>query len=230
MNHNFTVSVLTDCYTNTLRSLLDKYAPAKSRIVTIRPAAPSYSDPIRLEKTKRKKLERKWRRDKLTIHREMYVEQCARDHKLIHDSKMQFYANVIDENANNQRVLFLSIGNMLNLKADRKLPSHESDRDLTDSFVDFFSEKVQRIRTSLPPVTVSSCLNIKTACNDNCPGFSRTSVKELCEFSPTSVNELSIPAILMKECYDTLLPVITDIVNLSFNTAIVPGTSDLFRT
>ena len=31
-----------------------------------------------------------------------------------------------------------------------------------------------------------------------------------------------IPAILMKECYDTVLPVITDIVNLSFNTEIVP--------
>ena len=31
-----------------------------------------------------------------------------------------------------------------------------------------------------------------------------------------------IPAILMKECYDTLLPVITDIVNLSFNPEIVP--------
>ena len=31
-----------------------------------------------------------------------------------------------------------------------------------------------------------------------------------------------IPAILMKECYDTLLPVITETVNLSFNTAIVP--------
>ena len=40
MNHNFTeVSVFTDCYTNTLRSLLDKYAPAELRIVTIRPAA-----------------------------------------------------------------------------------------------------------------------------------------------------------------------------------------------
>ena len=36
--------------------------------------------------------------------------------------KMQFCANVIDENANNQRVLFLSIGKMLNLKADWKLP------------------------------------------------------------------------------------------------------------
>lgn len=41
MNHNFTdVSVFTDCYTNTLWSLLDKYASAKSRVVTMRPAAP----------------------------------------------------------------------------------------------------------------------------------------------------------------------------------------------
>ena len=192
MNHNFTdVSVVTDCYTNTLWSLLDKYASAKSRVVTMRPAAPWYSDHIRLEKTKRKKLKRKWRRDKLTIHREIYVEQCARVNKLIHDSKIQYYANVIDGNANNQGVLFLCIGKMLNPTADRKLQSHENERDVANSFVDFFSDKVQQICMSLPPATVSSCLNINTACNDNCPGFSLTSVKELCEFSPTSVNELS---------------------------------------
>ena len=38
--HEFDAADATDCYTSTLRSLLDKYAPAKSRIVTIRPAAP----------------------------------------------------------------------------------------------------------------------------------------------------------------------------------------------
>ena len=38
--------------------------------------------------------------------------------KHIHDSKMQFYAHIIDENANNQRVLFLSIGKMLKLKGN----------------------------------------------------------------------------------------------------------------
>lgn len=95
---------------------------------------------------------------------------------------------------------------------------------------------MQRIRTNLPPAKASSCLNINIACNDNCLGFSLASVKELCEFSPISVNELSSllktvfevmrfrpdSAILTKECYDTLLPVITDIVNLSLNAAIVP--------
>ena len=133
-------------------------------------------------------------------------------------------------NANNQRVHFSSIGKMLNLKADTKLPSHQNERDLANGFVDFFIDKVQRIRMKLPFATVSSCLN-------TCPGFFLTSVQELCGFSLTSVNELSsllktmsskscvlepIPVILMTECYDTLLPVITHIVNLSFITATVP--------
>ena len=39
--------------------------------------------------------------------------------------------------------------------------------------------------------------------------------------SPKSCVLDPIPVILGKECYDTLLPVITDIVNLSFNTVIV---------
>ena len=45
----------------------------------------------------------------------MYVEQCARVNKLIHDYKMQFYANLIYENADKQRVHFSSVGKMLNL-------------------------------------------------------------------------------------------------------------------
>ena len=151
MNHGLTdVQSLVNCYYKTLRSLLDKHAPEKSRIVTIRPAAPWYSDIIRHEKTKRRKLERTWRKNKLTIHREMYVAQCTRVNALIHESKMQFYANAIDENANDQRVLFSAIGKMLNLKSERKLPSHDNERDLANQFVEFFSEKVLRIRTSLP--------------------------------------------------------------------------------
>ena len=69
---------------------------------------------------KRRKLERKWRKDKLVVHREIHVDQCVRVNKLIHDTKMRFYANIIDENTMNQIVLFSSIGRMLNLKADKK--------------------------------------------------------------------------------------------------------------
>ena len=195
--------------------------------MTVRPAAPWYSDTIKREKAKRRKLERIWRKDKLAIHRGLYVEQCARVNTLIHESKNQFYANVIDENATDQRVLFSAIGKMLNLKTEKKLPSHDNECDLANRFAEFFSEKVQRIRTSLPPTTNATCVDTDMAHNN-------TRV-ELSEFSPTSVNELSsllkfiskkscsldpIPATVMKACYDTLLPEITDIVSLSLENAI----------
>ena len=116
------VSALVHYYNKTLLSLLNEHAPVKSRIVTIRPAAPWYSENIKLEKAKRRKLERKWHKDKLVVHREMYVEQCVRVNKLIHDTKMRFYADIINKITKNQRVQFSSIGRMLNLKADKKLP------------------------------------------------------------------------------------------------------------
>ena len=77
-----------------LKTLLEYHAPIKTRTVTIRPAAPWYSDDIRREKEKRSKLERLWRRNKLTINRENYVEQYI-DVKKITDTRMKFHTNII---------------------------------------------------------------------------------------------------------------------------------------
>ena len=122
MNHQDfrDVSALSGCYDNTLRSLLDQYAPIKKHTITVRPAAPWYSDNIKQEKAKRRKLERRWRSTKLTIDRELYTEQCKRVNQLIHASKMKFYTNIIEENTNNQRVLFSCFGKMLNTSAAKK--------------------------------------------------------------------------------------------------------------
>ena len=115
---------------------------------------------------------------------------------------------------------------MLNLKADKKLPSQSNDRELANKFADFFGEKVQLICNSLQGIVVSSSPDVNV--NIKRP--------ELREFSPTSVNELSslvknmsskssildpIPGSLMKHFFNDLLPVIADIVNLSFDNATV---------
>ena len=49
---SLSVSALVDCYESTLSGLLEKHAPIKKRVVTIRPAAPWYNDQIRTEKQK----------------------------------------------------------------------------------------------------------------------------------------------------------------------------------
>ena len=175
MNHQDfrDVSALSGCYDNTLRSLLDHYAPIKKYTVTVRPAAPWYSDNIKQEKAKRRKLERCWRSTKLTIDRELYMKQCKSVNQLIHESKMKFYTNVIEENTNNQRVLFSCFAKMLNTSAAKKLPTHECPRNLANMFADYFDSKVQRIRASFPTITADP-MNAEQLYYG----------PELCQFSP----------------------------------------------
>lgn len=52
------------------------------------------------------------------IDRELHTEQCKHVNLLIHESKMKFYSDVI--NSNNQHVLFLCFGKMLDASAAKK--------------------------------------------------------------------------------------------------------------
>ena len=83
--------------------------------------------------------ERLWRRNKLTINRDMYVEQCKHINSLLFDSKMKFYSNLIKTNNKNNVVLFSALDKMLNKKASKKLPSHDCPVDLANKFADFFT-------------------------------------------------------------------------------------------
>ena len=55
------VTVLMDNYNSVLSSLLEKHATIKERVVTVRPAAPWYTEVIIEEKRMRRRLERRWR-------------------------------------------------------------------------------------------------------------------------------------------------------------------------
>ena len=76
MNYNNidNVTELTALYDNTLSSIFELHAPSKKRIVTLRPASQWYTDEIIVEKVKRRRLERLWSTNRLTINREMYTE------------------------------------------------------------------------------------------------------------------------------------------------------------
>ena len=66
---------LLHLYNSELSSILDKHAPLKSHMVTIRPAAPWFSEEIKLERRIRHRLERKWRRSGVPEDRIGFIEQ-----------------------------------------------------------------------------------------------------------------------------------------------------------
>ena len=220
-----TISEIVDLYTKELSALLEQHAPLKKKIVTLRPTAPWYSEEIRKEKSKRRKLECRWRKTQLTIDREIYVQQCNTVNALISSSKKEFYSSIITENKSDQRVLFSCFDKMVNRKSEKMLPHFKDPSELADRFADFFVEKISRLRTNL------------NNGNENSSPEQPHSVPRLSDFEPANSKELSIfistsarkpsvldpvPGIVMSDCLHVLLPAITRIVNLSLTTGIVP--------
>ena len=56
---------MSKCYYITLRSILDKHAPLKSKVMTVRPMVPWFNDSLKKQKAKRRKLERIMLKSKL---------------------------------------------------------------------------------------------------------------------------------------------------------------------
>ena len=74
-----------------LDDTLNRMAPSKSRVITIRNNAPWYSDEITIEKGLRRKLERKWRQSRLECDRLGYIQQCGIVNHLLRSSKEAYY-------------------------------------------------------------------------------------------------------------------------------------------
>ena len=63
-----------DKYETELKRVLDIHAQEKKRTITVRPPAALYNGDIDREKRKRQKLERRWRKSRLVIDRELFKE------------------------------------------------------------------------------------------------------------------------------------------------------------
>ena len=222
------VTEFTALYGNTLSSILKKHAPLRKRTVTMRPSSKWYAAEIKEAKSKRRRLERKWRSNKSEDNRKRYVDQCNTMNNLVYQTKMTFFCTLIQENTSNQAVLL--VDKMLNRKAQNKLPSYNNASCLANKFADFFVEKIQtfknNISTNLTP----------NECNPMLFDVPKT-VTELHEFEYISKEELApllcrsvwkscildpIPGSVLKDCIEELLPIIARIVNFSLQSAVMP--------
>jgi hypothetical protein len=185
---------LVQQYESVLTSILNTHAPSKERIITLRPSAPWYSSDIRAEKIKRRKLERSWRRSRLTVDRELYVHQCGVVKRLIKNSKNDLFANLITEQQSNQKVLCSTFEKMIHKNADNLFPSAFSPGQLVNSFADFFVNKISTIQTNFndntcdldfQPVTLDSYLtSFYDISPENLSKLLSTLVAKSCDLDP----------------------------------------------
>ena len=109
-------------YNDVLGDLLEKHAPLKTKWLTIRPAAPWVNDDILSARKEGRTIERRWRLSRLTVDREIFMNQRYIFKNMLYIAKSEFYANQIKDQADNPKALFRTVGSLLHIKRLPALP------------------------------------------------------------------------------------------------------------
>ena len=116
------VVTLTDHYNQSLTRILDHRAPVREKTITIRPAQPWLSDDIHRAKCEKRKLERRWRRTRLTVYKEMYREFVATYNKMLQSAPAKFYNNKIAECGKDSKAVNHVMNYIIQRKKETKIP------------------------------------------------------------------------------------------------------------
>ena len=213
-------SAVTD-YNEKLLSVADELAPAKQRTITVRPDCPWYTAELADLKRERRRLQTKAEKSCLVVdhenfktHRDSYNETSKR-------TKQKFYTSEIST-AETPRERSKICNKLLNQEKKVVLPIHDTAKELADRFVNFFNDKIQKIRDDLksqPPSQPSTQFDSGSFTGTPLTEFKPVSVdfiKDIIKRSPNKSCVLDpIPTSVLKQCIDKLAPVLTKITNLS---------------
>ena len=218
------LQTLVSRYNSVLSALLDKHAPLKSKCVTIRPSSAWFTPEVSEEKRKRRGLERRWLKSGLEIDQINYVYQCRVVTNLIDKLKSSYYTAIIQENASDQKTLFTCVNKLLQKKTEQRYPTTQSNDILANRFADFFHVIHQNLNVRLQSADVTPCPD--EVCSTELHEFSMVSEEEVRGFALKSLRKSCsldpLPALVIKECFDMFIPVITQIVNLSLTLGTMP--------
>ena len=220
-------SDLSEQLSSTLNSILDIHAPLKSKIVVLRPHTPWINPEILVAKRERSRLERSWRRWKSPFDRKKFRAQCNFVRSLISKAKSNFLTNLVTESSSNPRTLWKTLNSILHRNPSNSSPDTPDTQSLANSFLQFFSDKIERIRSKFSPSDSPDPFLFPIVPPPNLSNFDPTTFSEIRNLIFSSQNKQceldSIPTFLLKLCFDELGPTIINIINFSLSEGIFPS-------
>ena len=221
-----TLDGLVHAYNACLKKVLDKHAPTRTQMVTLRKPTPWISDDIRPLKQARRRLERKWRRTRSAADFTAYNIQKNLVNDTLRKMKIDYMRKTVNDNAKDPKGLFKIINNLLGRKQKCPFPPEIPKEELAEGFSNFFLNKISNIRLLFTNPTNNqnhTAEYSRAAAFDNFTALTELQVRKLIIKSPTKHCMLDpIPTWILKSCLDVLLPLITRIVNLSLSSGSMP--------
>jgi len=228
--HGLPLEKVIDLYDETLKKILDEHCPLIIKRFS-KKSAPWRDKELKELITRRRKAERAWRKG--TGFKRDYTDLVKNYKSLEYLKRCAFMKNSFENSAGNVKSLFKKVNVFLG-KSKECLPTNTDEEILANDFGNFFTEKVNKIRSDIEakastmPVDLneeelSDCavsaekkLNMFTdVTNDDIQRLIGDLPDKFCDLDP-------IPAFLLKECAEVLTPVLKYIINTSLKSATFP--------
>ena len=221
-------SELVNVYNSVITDKITCVAPEKTKTLS------SFTTPRWLDgeykkaRANRRRLERKWKSSGLNSDKIAYFNQRDNCVDMANDKRTVYFNELIEINKGNVQALFKMANKIFDKNSgSRSLPQHENATSLADQFNNFYSEKVQQIRKKIPKSNFDMQKYSTTFTGIPLFSFKPATVAELQEILKTSGIKTSfhdiLPASVLKQVIDSLLPYICKLVNKSLSTGSVEG-------
>ena len=145
----------------------------------------------------------------------------------IQEAKKHYYLTLITDSKNDVRKLFGIVNNLLGRRKDTALPTNQPASVLVDMFSRFFKDKIANIHRDIGSSNSSDSfgdlLPPVSATMDKLPPVSFDELFNIIMASPSnSCNIDPLPTSLLKTYVAPILPFLTDTMNKSMSTGVVP--------
>ena len=132
-------------YHITLSTLINKYAPLHTKHTEAKYIPGWVNETVIAAKETKHFFECIWRRNKSTFNRSWYMQKVHQYNRICMQAKSQFLKAKIQDNHYNSQKLWRVLGNVLHRLRTKILPSIKPPQLLADRFVEFFTEKLEKI-------------------------------------------------------------------------------------
>ena len=239
-NYNFSSDSFASCLDNfntSLSNCIDKHAPIQRSKIKYKVRPPWIDHEFVLERAKRRRLEKLFKKSRSQLDKCMYVSQSNYCNRLIKEKRHLYYEKTIEICDGDQKSLFNFVNHLLDKDGGTKdcLPvitdsnsDVRSDLDLAADFNNYFIEKINTIRKGFPQSQSSQSADTgkqiiasnTTTSFDSFAPCTNQEVMELLQVGSCKTYPLldTIPAFLLSYCKNELITYLTHLVNISLST------------
>ena len=194
---------------------LNNHTPEVTKVITLRKKKPWFGNELKLQKRKVWKREKVFRKYRLQSCRIAFDSERRKYRKMLMDAKIACYSAWVRDCRGDTKELYKLVNTLMGTTSNNPLPNHTNDKDLADEFADFYEQNLENQRQP----HWKSCIptyrkNISRLAKFR--PFNQTEVRKVIFSMKTKSCELdTLPTKLLKECIDSILWTITNLVNIS---------------